>query len=471
MIRLLVSIIISYLVPLICIGQASVKTQDYELDNKDQFSIIGKVNGKLAVCFLHELDAEVKLYNAQLDEDTTYALSDINYKIKNVKFFKTAQNIYLLYEDKKDGKINTYLITYNTIFEQIGDAKLLLSRESTKTFSNYVISSKKNYFTIYFNSIGKDGGQMTYTTFDLSGKQLYTNAIAFNEADTQPQFTLWLNNNAEVQILMALINADELITGLLYTHGKAELGEPIELRYGDNTYRHLITNYNEYRNELCVVMQTFTKKKNAETGIKKIVLNTALHKVIRSGTIDIKGISSKIKSASALDYYVPRKIFALNDGSLMYVAEYYDTEDKPTFNNRDMLGMGTTMPTMSNLVQKQYTYGDMLCVMVDSTDKFKWQKIINKIQVADADQEELAGFTSLTLRDKIVLLFSPNAEGNNLEQASVSQQGDVVYNILNGLTYTNGKLFCRQAVQVGDGELIIPCVGSTKVCFVKLNVK
>jgi hypothetical protein len=451
------------------------QSRDYNMAPRDKFTIIGKLAGKTAMCLVRETESEIILYNEKMNEDTVVDLPYLNSKHYNHKFIKASDRLVLVFEERKGDVLKTYYVAYDKTFKILGEPLLLNERPWARNseMTGYAVSDQKKVFSLYYNVLNKEKEQVVfqYHTFKINGEKLHSNKIDYNVTSTKPDITVLIRDNEEITLLLSLYNNEKKeISGLMYGYGTSKIEALTELEYGSGAYHQLQYVLSEKLNTLSLVMQSKSSSKNGKNYLYKADIDLVTHMQRKATNINLQSDAMQTSaSREGFDDYVPQTMLPLNDGSILYVTEYYDFEERGTnriFRN-DLTGMSTDNMIV-DVVQRKYTYGDMLCLLINAKNEIQWQKLIHKLQISDNDNGERSSFIALRSKQNIKFLFSPNPNTNDLQQVSMYANGELKYHLLNSLTNTNGTLLCQKAVQVAENEVIVPCVGSAKLGLVRI---
>jgi hypothetical protein len=450
-------------------------SRNYLMAPKDKFSIIGKVAGRTAVCLIYEEDSEIVLYDSKMNEDTIIDLPYLNSKHYNYKFIKAGDRLTLIFEQKKGDALETYYVQYDKSFKIVGTPLLLNARKVNKDseFTGYAVSDQKKVFAIYYNVVDKEKDEVVfhYTTFKITGERLHSNTISYNITTTKPDITVLVRDNAEINMLMSLYDDTEKeISGLLYGYGTTKIESLAEVPLGDNTYHRVQYSLSEQLQNLTILLQSKTFYKKKVSNLYKVVVDLNTHQQASPRKIPLKeDVTETSSSHEGFDNYVPQKTMPIQNGGLLYLTEFYDYEESGSQNffRRDF-GVVDQTNTITEFIQKKYTHGDILCLLLSAKDSIVWQNRIHKLQVSTNDEGVRSSFCTMVSRDNIKVLFMANPMDADLQLVTITPNGELKYSLLNNVANVAGTLICQKSVQVGENEIIMPCVSNTQLSFTRL---
>ncbi|MEP7111441.1 MAG: hypothetical protein ABI760_25820 [Ferruginibacter sp.] len=494
------------LLPLITFSQRITYSEPQREDNRDiNFDIIGKMNNNILVFKNARWKYAVSVYSA--DDMTLKEKVDLDFipdKAFNVDFITFADNFYFIYQYQRRGIVycmgakmdnNGHLIDQpiqldTTHIGGLGDNKIYttLNSEDKKQIMIFKIqkrNSQFNFATILLNGrlefvhktrlvLDYDEQKDVFSDFllDNEGNFIFTKAI--KSSNRSNLSSLYLITKAPLQDSFSTkkINLNQLFI------------DEIKIKIDNINKRYLFNSF------------YYTEKRGNIEGIYcsiwDVLGDSSYANVFTKLDDSIRDIAkSKGNLKVALNDFFVRNIVLRKDGSYLLAAEDYSSQTSgsnmgwnrwdylygsPFFSPYDYYyynpsygGYYRPYGRFNNSQNTRYYYDNILLLDISKTGNVRWNKIINKEQYAD-DNDNYLSFSTIITESEIHFLFNIIEKRDKLlTDNTITSTGSIKRNPTIRSIERGYEYMPKLSRQVGARQIIIPCTFRNQICFAKID--
>jgi len=491
--------------PFTGMGQRVVYSDYDRDDSRDMnFEIIGKMNGNVLVYKNMKWKHRIMLYDGNMKTVSTVNLDFFPEKTLNVDFVTYPDHFYMIYQYQKNRIVHCMGINMdangNKLSEPVElDTTRLPNFDDNKIYST-IVSEDKQKIMVF--KIQKKSEKISFVTLLFDNKLKLINktrqTLNFdNRTDNYREFLLDNEGNFVFTFDREPINRD-------YSNGlKLGIKAPLQDTFSFQT----IDLENKFINDVSIKIDNLNKKyllnafyylKNRGSvegvltyiwdvwGQKKYTINfTSFDDALR--TEARRDGSHKI----AFDEYYIRQAIVKKDGGFLLLAEDYSSQSRINnnsqsnrwdyYNNPYMYSPNSYYyynpyyggyyyrPISSfNNQNTRYFYDNLMVMSINRYGQPEWQKIIQKNQVDD-DDDNFLSYATFNSGGEIHFLFNMDSKNQIITDQSIAADGSIKRNATLRSQEKGYQFMTRLSKQVGARELLVPCLYRGFICFAKVD--
>ncbi len=494
------------LLPTLSFAQRITFSEVQKEDNRDiNFDIIGKMNNNILIFKNAKWKYAVSVYNAgDMSLKEKVDLDFIPDKAFNVDFIAFPDNFYFIYQYQRKGIVycmgakmdfNGHLIgqplqldtTHVGVF---GDNKIYstINSDDKKQIMIFKIQKREtqfNFVTLLFNSNLKmvdksrlvtdyDDRNDVYSDFllDNDGNFIFSKAVKSGPRSNLSSLYLVTKAPQQDSFSTKKINLNELFI------------DEIKIKIDNVNKRYLLNSfyYTERRGNIDGIF----------TAIWDVKGNSLYANVFTKLEDSIRDIAkAKGNFKLALNNYFIRNIILKKDGSFMIAAEDHSSQSSGNnmgWNRWDYLygspflspfdyyyfnpsfgGFYRPYSRFNSNQSTRYYYDNILLLDVSKTGDVRWNKIINKEQYAD-DNDNYLSFSTFITESEIHFLFNIIEKRDKLlTDNTISSNGSMKRNPTLRSIERGYEFMPKLSRQVGARQIIVPCTFRNQICFAKID--
>ncbi len=501
--RFIYFIIIVMLMPLLSRAQ-KVTYSDYEQDdNRDiNFEVIGKMQGNVLVYKnVRRWQHRISILGADMKIKETVKLDFVPEKTFNVDFVSYPDFCYMIYQYQKKNILHCMAVKLDANAQKIGepieidttqipflaDNKIyttIYSEDKQKIMVFKMPKKNDNYSIgmLLFNSnlklIAKDRQPLPLD----ERRNYYSNFLVDNEGtfvftkDTK-------SANRENSNLLEIVTKQPNIEALSFR--KIDLDnryiDEVKLKIDNLNRRYIINSfyYKKSRGSIEGLLISFWNKMadSAQSTSFMPITDSIREKAKTSGQFRF-----------AMDDFFIRQVVAKKDGGFLLTAEDYSTQSRNLNNNwsrydylnnyyynpnsyyyNPYTGFYRPLSSFGNQSTKYY-YSNILIMSFDKTGQLQWNKVINKDQ-SDDDNDNFLSYSTFNSGAGIHFLFNDDKNKNQIiANHSITGSGQLTRNPTLKSQERGYMFMPRLSKQIGASQLIIPCVYRGYICFARVDL-
>jgi len=457
--------------------------------NKNNFEIIGKANGK---CFVYDnlkLKNTLSIYDAEMKPIDNITLYFIPENAANTNFILYPDKIDVFYQYTKRGimycmaaqlDLNGKLI--NTPVE-IDTA--LSSSNSDIIYSLITSENKEKLMVIKVNKRNPKFNLVTSLLFDKNLTLIHKTVSSIAVAKGKEFLSGFeLDNDGDLVCYYATGQTDNINKLTMLTKAALEDNyvfteipvngiylDDIKVKTDNINNHYLIAAFysNKKRGNIDGLYAFVWDKKN-----KQQILSTAS---LFNGTLRQEA-SAGSNLKTAFDNYFFRQIIMKIDGGFIAIAETeYSTTQDNYFNRWDNFApyvgfgaFGGFYSTMGRPINAKTYYADNIGVFsFDMNGKLIWSNFVRKSERQENSNTFLS-YGVMNTGDKINFLYNVSEKGSlSIYGESITPDGQLI-KIPTSSSNSHYQLMLRYGKQIGQKQMIIPCMYGNFVCFAKLEL-
>lgn len=483
---------------------------DRDEPKNGSFEIIGRVNNQYLIYKSFRNNHSIYVFNGEMGLIEKNKLEFLPDKIIDANFMAFHNFSYMFYQYQKRNIIYSMAIKIDANGKKIAEPiqldttevnfnsnnkiyTILISENKQKIMSLKVNNKSDKYHIIKSVLFDNNLNQIeeNYTSVEMPERNDFLNGFQLDN-DGNLVFVRAAGNNQNnninhLSIIIKHSSSTQLTTSII----------PIKNIYLDN-----ITVKIDNLNKRYSVNSFFSKQKRGSIdGLFCFVWDKEKGKALINNTSifsdelrnEAKG-ENNAKNAFN-DYYI-RNIISRLDGGFMVIAESIYTSSRSGMNNR--WDNWNNSPYWSGVSGGYYTYGygsrmsspwypwgdynnyssvtryyadNVLLLSFDSTSKIDWTNVIVKSQYDD-NSDEMLGFTAINTGTEIKFLFNVVERRNwILNEQSISNEGQISRSPTLKNLERGYEFMPKHAKQVGNKQIIVPCIYRGYVCFAKIDLR
>ncbi len=481
-----------------------VTYSDFEQDdNRDiNFDIIGKMNGNVLVYKnVRRWQHRISILGADMKIKETVKLDFIPEKTFNVDFVPYPDFFYMIYQYQKKNILHCMAVKLDANAQKIGEP---LEIDTTQI---PFLADNKIYTTIYSEDKQKimvfkmpkknDDYSIGMLLFNSNLKLIaknrqplplderrdnYNNFLVDNEGTfvfTKDTKGTYRDNSNLLELVMKQPNVDTLAFHPIQLD-KHYIDE-VKLKADNLNKRYIINSfyYKKSRGSIEGLLTCFWNKTadSAQSLAFMPIGDTIRDQARTSGQLRF-----------AIDNYFIRQVVAKKDGGFLLTAEDYSTQSRSinnSWNRYDYLNnyyynpnsyyynpyTGYYRPLSSFGNQSiRYYYANILIMSFDKTGQLQWNRVINKDQFDD-DNDNFLSFSTFNSGAGIHFLFNDDKNKNQIiANHSITGAGQLTRNPTLKSQERGYTFMPRLSKQIGASQLIIPCVYRGYICFARVDL-
>lgn len=479
----------------------TLKFSDFDReDTRDiNFDIIGRLNNKILVYKNVRWKHKICVYDNEMNTLKTENLDFVPEKTFNVDFVAYPDFFYMIYQYQKRNTLHCMVVKMNDKLEQMSepvevDTTRIPVMASNKIYS-LVHSEDRQQIMLFKIQTRYQKFDMVTLLFDKDFKLVNKrrHVTDFNERrENYDNFSLTNDGTFFYSHEMQSGNRDytsmlELVS--LPASQNEPLSQKIDLqeKYIDDVHLKI-----DNLNNRCII-NTFYYKKNRGSieGLFTCIWDKEKAGVFASSFTEFgDSLRDEAKRSGmlrfALDNFFIRQVIVKKDGGFILTAEDYtsDTRGSNTWNRYDYLYnpaypstgyyyynpyMGSYRPYNSfNNQSTRYYCENILVLSISKDGKPDWNKVIQKSQFAD-DDENFLSFSTMIFSGEIHFLFNNDRKNQIVTDQSISPGGIIKRNPTLKSQQKGYEFMPALSKQIGAGQLIIPCAYRSNLCFAKVE--
>ncbi|MCW3093180.1 MAG: hypothetical protein JWP81_4249 [Ferruginibacter sp.] len=494
------------LLPVIAFSQRITYSEPQREDNRDiNFDIIGKMNNNIIVFKNAKWKYAVSVYNAaDMELKEKVDLDFIPDKAFNVEYIAFSDNFYFIYQYQKRGIVycmaakmdaNGHLIDQpiqldTTHIGGFGDNKIYstINSDDKKHIMVFKIQKKDdqfNFLTILFNNKLEMVHKSRLVTDYDEHNDVYSDFLLDNDGNFLFSKSVKANNRSNISGLSLVTKAPFADT---FSIKKINLSkffiDEIKIKIDNVNKRYLLSSfyYPEKRGNIdglfCSIWDV--KGDSAYTTVF-----TKLDESIRA----IAKAKGNMKFAFN-DFFI-RHILLKKDGSFLIAAEDYSSQTSSSsgWNRWDYLyGSPFSRPynyyyyspayggyyyrpynSFGNAQSTRYYYDNILLLYISKTGRVESDRIINKEQYAD-DNDNFLSFSTFITESEIHFLFNLIEKRDKLlTDNTITSNGELKRNPTIKSLEPGYEFMPKLSKQIGARQIVIPCSFRNQICFAKID--
>lgn len=494
------------LLPSLSFTQRITFSETQKEDNRDiNFDIIGKMNNNILVFKNAKWKYAVSVYNA--DDMVLKEKVDLDFipdKAFNVDFITFANNFYFIYQFQRRGVVycmgakmdfNGHLIDQpiqldTTHIGALGDNKIYstINSDDRKRIMIFKIQKKNNQFnfvTLLFDNqlqllhkarqvIDYDDHNDVFSDFLLDNEGNFVFSKAVKSGNRSNFSSLYLITKAPLQDSFSIKKMD--LNELFIDEVKIKI-DNVNKRYLINSFY-----YTEKRGNIDGI---FSELWDVNRNSLYANMFTKLQDSIR----DFAKSKGNIKLA--LNNFFIRNIILKKDGSYLIAAEDFSSQTSGSnmgWNRWDYLYGSPFLnpydyyysPSFGGYYYRPYNrynraqstryyYDNILLIEISKSGNVIWNKIINKEQYAD-DNDNYLSFSTFITESEIHFLFNIIEKRDKLlTDNTITSGGSLKRNPTLRSIDRGYEFMPKLSRQVGARQIIIPCTFRNQICFAKID--
>ena len=503
----IIYITVLLLLPVIAFSQRITYSEPQREDNRDiNFDIIGKMRNNVLVFKNARWKYAVSVYN--IEDMTLKERVDLDFipdKAFNVDYIAYPEHFYLIYQYQRKGilycmgakmdfdghLVNEPVQLDTTHVGALGDNKIYntINSEDKKKIMIFKIQKKNNQFhfaNLLFNDqlqlmhksrlvYDYDDRNDVYSDFmlDNDGNFIFAKSVKSGNRsnisalylvtkgateDTLATRAINLNNLFidEVKLKVDNVNKRYLVNSFYYVEKRGNIDGIFVSVWdvkGDSSYANVFTKLDDS-------IRTIAKSK----GNLKLVFNDFF---IRS--ILLKKDGSYMIAAEDFSSQTSSNNWGWNRWDYLYGSPYYS----PFYNNYYYYspGYGYYRPynSFNNNQNTRYYCDNVLLMDINKDGTVNWNKVINKEQYAD-DNDNYLSFSTFITGSEIHFLYNIIEKRDKLlSDQTVSVNGDIRRNPTIKSSERGYEFMPKLSKQVGARQIIIPCLFRNQISFARVD--
>lgn len=440
----------------------------FEGRNAEQFTIVGKLGQETNIIMCN--DSSIGLY-AFNNEMQLVRNVDLGINTKAESFQPVLQNNQIgLFYALQDKKINGI---YYKSCEPIAPTLLepIIRLPYNATASKWVVSENKKIYLCYtaFKRSGQDS--ILFHSFSMDGKMISTQAIELEKAIDFNNFQVFLGNDSTILMEMTKRRFNSKIIDnidLFIFREKQLKKKTLEKKSSEDTFvGDAFFSINNQQQCLEMYSLNIGRSKSDPSVFAK-----AMYFWRDDSYIDTTNAVLSLKSIrnfdmESLEKYKIESIIPLSDGGKIVLAEYQDTSEsyiaiEPT------LGLASSQFRNTRTISKTY-HNDILVFKLDAIFNIVSTAVLYKNQNLEAEESDYLGFCLMKQREKLIAIHNDVERWGDIRFMELSNNFSSKYVIRSQATPNNLPLKNKEAKQISNREIIIPCSRERKVSFLKIN--
>jgi hypothetical protein len=279
-----------------------------------------------------------------------------------------------------------------------------------------------------------------------------------------------LLNNDGIFISIMSLDKDEMIEKMqIYNAKNNEVPKPTVVDLKEDKFNYKCMQVNNTANSVAIILTHAKTNADDKNFIKKIIYDCKANQIEKNVNIGIKNVANKNNEVSSFANYLPRHILLKNNGDIVMVSEYFNVEEVILGTDINAIG-NTGAPFRISRKMKKYDYSDVMFTAINNSDSILWQKIVHKEQLSENDEGFYSSYGMMVLKNKIGIIFNAIDNNSTIQQATIDGDAMIAYAILNDNKTEAKNMVFKQAKQISNIEIIVPCIRQNIYSFVKIRL-
>ena len=494
------------ILPAISFCQRITFSETQREDGRDiNFDVVGKMNNNIIVFKNVRYKYAVSVYSADdMSLKEKVLLDFIPDKAFNVDFIAYPDNFYFIYQYQQRGvvycmgakmDVNGHLVGQpmqldTTHIGIMGDNKIYstINSEDKKQIMIFKMQKKNNNFnfvTILLNNKLQLLHKSRLSTPYDEHTDVYNDFLLDNEGNFIFSKAIRNDNRSNISSVLLFTKAPQKDS---FSISKINLSrffiDELKIKIDNVNKRYLLNSffYTERRGNIDGIFCNIWDAKGDSS------ITTVFTKLDDS----IRNISKAKGSLKfALNNFFVRNIILKKDGSYLIAAEDYSSQTSGNnmgWNRWDYLygspfyspfdyyyyspsygGYYRPYNRFNNNQSTRYYFDNILLLAISNTGNVVWNKIINKEQYAD-DNDNFLSFSTFISESEIHFLFNQTEKrGKLLTDNTISSEGVLKRNPTIKSIDRGYEFMPKLSKQVGARQIIVPCTFRNQICFAKID--
>jgi len=449
----------------------------FDFQNGD-FSVVGKVESHIYTYRATSKGYFLEALNDQMQLEYRIHLDFFPDKIYETKFIIRDNQIIVLYQ----GVENKVLTQYAALLDKnarlikgpvkIVDTKIGLFGKNKDRFSS-VISQDKNVMAVYEAQF-TDEGLLVHATW-MSGQleKLGQSSVIFKDAQTDEMATVTLFNSAQLFLSFNDNKKGNPDNGFDFLQMVPQSNTPVFFNFNLNGKfaGDYYTKADEENGRLYIGGLFSDSKKGNPSGLLFSYLNlstkTFEHQRFYNFDQTLQNSGSGRFHKKFFNDFKIKQMVVKNDGGFVLMAEKFFVNSRLQGGGGFNSYYGNPMMSRST---REYNYGDIFIISINSEGQKDWHQFIQKDQVTYEDGGVFSSFGLFNTGSELAFLYNDfRNRAASIVVSTINGDGKTDQMVINTVGNREPNWLPRSSQQISNKTIIVPCIKGSKINFAKVS--